>query len=68
MDLLDLLDNTKATAKRKSTTKTKSVAAKKSKTVKKEPSKAGASKLAANKTEKKKKGRHLVFSLFWLRS
>ncbi|KAJ8704000.1 hypothetical protein PYW07_013294 [Mythimna separata] len=55
VDLLDLLDNTKATEKRKSSSKTKSVPAKKTKTVKKEQVKAGASKMAA-KTEKKKKG------------
>ncbi|XP_047039530.1 zinc finger protein 266-like isoform X8 [Helicoverpa zea] len=56
VDILDLLDNSKATEKRKSSTKTKAVPAKKTKSVKKEPVKAGASKVVA-KTDKKKKGR-----------
>ncbi|XP_063899055.1 zinc finger protein 43 isoform X9 [Helicoverpa armigera] len=55
VDILDLLDNSKATEKRKSSTKTKAVPAKKTKSVKKEPVKAGASKVVA-KTDKKKKG------------
>ncbi|XP_047039539.1 zinc finger protein 799-like isoform X17 [Helicoverpa zea] len=54
VDILDLLDNSKATEKRKSSTKTKAVPAKKTKSVKKEPVKAGASKVVA-KTDKKKK-------------
>ncbi|XP_022818920.1 zinc finger protein 486-like isoform X10 [Spodoptera litura] len=55
VDLLDLLDNTKATEKRKSSSKTKTVPAKKAKTIKKDV-KATSSK-APVKTEKKKKGR-----------
>ncbi|XP_022818912.1 zinc finger protein 354A-like isoform X3 [Spodoptera litura] len=54
VDLLDLLDNTKATEKRKSSSKTKTVPAKKAKTIKKDV-KATSSK-APVKTEKKKKG------------
>ncbi|CAH0698488.1 unnamed protein product [Spodoptera exigua] len=54
VDLLDLLDNTKATEKRKSSTKTKAVPAKKAKSMKKDV-KATSSKQPA-KTEKKKKG------------
>ncbi|XP_022818928.1 zinc finger protein 77-like isoform X17 [Spodoptera litura] len=53
VDLLDLLDNTKATEKRKSSSKTKTVPAKKAKTIKKDV-KATSSK-APVKTEKKKK-------------
>ncbi|XP_049704016.2 zinc finger protein 287 isoform X5 [Helicoverpa armigera] len=59
VDILDLLDNSKATEKRKSSTKTKAVPAKKTKSVKKEPVKAGASKVVA-KTDKKKKGEELT--------
>ncbi|XP_022818922.1 zinc finger protein 184-like isoform X12 [Spodoptera litura] len=58
VDLLDLLDNTKATEKRKSSSKTKTVPAKKAKTIKKDV-KATSSK-APVKTEKKKKEPHLM--------
>ncbi|XP_022818919.1 zinc finger and SCAN domain-containing protein 12-like isoform X9 [Spodoptera litura] len=68
VDLLDLLDNTKATEKRKSSSKTKTVPAKKAKTIKKDV-KATSSK-APVKTEKKKKGtevkpRHGALTSIW---
>ncbi|XP_050559447.1 zinc finger protein 569 isoform X4 [Spodoptera frugiperda] len=59
VDLLDLLDNTKATEKRKSSSKAKSVPTKKAKTIKKDV-KATSSKTPV-KTEKKKKGSETAF-------
>ncbi|XP_022818926.1 zinc finger protein 43-like isoform X15 [Spodoptera litura] len=63
VDLLDLLDNTKATEKRKSSSKTKTVPAKKAKTIKKDV-KATSSK-APVKTEKKKKGNTVRETSVW---